>query len=151
VFIECIAMKGVSVKTADLAFGEKNEKDNLPILKRMFGEDLEKTKGKFCVRDFQNKNYYIEQKSRKCKSTDFTDYMLGQNKIDDALKADRKYVIVMSFTDGLFFYEFKREDVGNGIEMRMGGRMDRTDSSGNLVDERKVCAFIHRRLFTRLK
>ena len=140
-----------SIKTADLEFGKKNEEINLPMLKNIFGEDLEKTKAKYCPRDFENKNYYVEQKSRKCKSTDYEDYMIGVNKIDDALKADRKYVIVYSFTDGLFFYEFNKNDIGNGIERRLGGRMDRLDSSGNLVDERKECAFIHKRLFTRLK
>jgi len=144
-------MKGVSIKTADLEFGTKKEEENLPHLKKMFGEDLEKTKQKFCPRDFVNKNYYVEQKARKCKHDQYSDYMIGENKINDALKADRKYIVVMDFTDGTFFYEFKKEDIGNGIEKRMGGRMDRYDSSGVLIDERKMCYFLEKRLFTRLK
>lgn len=144
-------IKKESVKTNDLKFGEKKEKESLPLLKKIFGDDLVKTKQKHCPRDFENANYYIEQKSRRCGSTDYPDYMIGWNKIEDALKVDRKYIIVMSFTDGLFFYEFNKNDIGNGIEKRMGGRFDRMDSSGNLIDERKECAFIVKRLFTKLE
>jgi hypothetical protein len=145
-------MKKVGQKQKDdIEFGRRNEEKNLPILKTMFGEDLVKTKNTFNIRDFYNKNYFIEQKSRKCKHDQYPDYMIGWNKIEDAVNADRKYIIVMDFTDGTFFYQFNKEDIGNGIEKRMGGRMDREDASGNLMDERKECAFIHKRLFTRLK
>ena len=143
-------MKGVSIKTADLEFGLKNEDKNIPVLRKMFGEDLAKTTNKFSPRDFFNQNFYIEQKSRKIKSTDYDDYMIGSNKIEDALKADRNYIIVFDLIDGTFFYQFNKDHLGNGIEKRMGGRFDRKDSSGNLIDERKLCYYIHKRLLTRI-
>ena len=52
--------------------------------------------------------------------------MVGKNKLDYAEKADRPVYFCFSFTDGLYFWKYNKEDIDKGnVEIRIGGRNDR--------------------------
>jgi hypothetical protein len=71
--------------------------------------------------------------------------MIGENKIRFAEKTNRKVILVWNFQDGVYFYQFDKNDISNGnITFRMGGRTDRGK------DERKMYAYVSKDLIEKI-
>ena len=77
-------------------------------------------KEKNSVMDFYNDKYECELKSRKNKYDAYPTTMLGLNKVQD-MKPDKKYRYYFLFTDGLYRWEYNKDD----FVTRNGGRCDR--------------------------
>jgi len=127
-------------KAKDLVMGDISEKECLPIFREKFDKYLCKT-SQFATMDFISPKTYVELKTRKVRSTDYDDIMIGRNKVDFCLKSNRRCILAWRFTDGIFCYDFDKDDLENGdVFFAMGGRCDRG------VDERKEVAYIKRHL-----
>ena len=110
----------------DLDFGISNEGKIINILKEKFDKDLEKIKNNIFVFDFSSDKCYVELKTRRNSKDKYPDTMIGYNKIAYAINTDKPVYFCFHFTDGLYYYEFDKEDLNNGnIKVKRGGRKDR--------------------------
>ena len=124
----------------DLALGNQGEIECLPLFKKKFDKYLSKT-GQFNTMDFISPKTYVELKSRNYRFADFDDIMIGKNKVEFCLKSFRRCILAWRFTDGIYYYEFDKNDMDEGnVFYAMGGRTDRG------IDERKEVAYINRHL-----
>ena len=94
-------------------------------------------KNPFNVMDMisQDRKNILELKSRRIFHDQFSDIMIGLNKIEEAIKHHHNfdYYLLFLCKDGLYKWKFAPN---KKYDIRMGGRMDRGK------DERKMCAFI---------
>lgn len=134
------------IKEQNLKQGEESEVALYDVFKKNIDSKFCRT-GKFNQMDFISPSNYLELKTRNCKFTDYTEIMIGENKIRFAERSTSKGVyLAWKFTDGLYVYKFNKDDLENGgIKFRMGGRTDRGR------DERKMTAFINRDLLEEIK
>ena len=104
----------------DYKKGIENENKVLEYLNKDNINKFEKCK-KNCEFDFFNDEYYLELKSRSNKYNQYPTTMVGYNKI---LKAEqdqsKKYKFLFLFTDGLYCYDFIKDD----YEIKEGGRKE---------------------------
>lgn len=113
--------------TTDFEFGITEENNLLDKFAKRFDADLVKTP-KNHIFDFKSEKYLIELKTRRNTKDQYPDTMIGQNKIDYAIDhCDTNiFIFAFSFIDGLFYYEFNKDDLENGgIRIGKGGRSDR--------------------------
>ena len=128
----------------DLKFGNTEEDKLITLFRERFDKCLCKTNS-YSVVDFISPKTYLELKSRNCNHDRYNDIMIGENKIRFAEKTNRKVILVWNFQDGVYFYQFDKNDISNGnITFRMGGRTDRGK------DERKMCAYVSKDLIEKL-
>ena len=105
------------------------EKQYLQLFQECFNEPTLKTTSKFSIYDYVGDSICIELKQRQIRHNQYRDTMIGMNKINEALKINKKVYFVFLFTDGLYKYQFDKDDLENGnIEMRIGGRNDRNSN-----------------------
>ena len=118
----------------DLHFGKCCEEELIEKIREKWGNDIKKTKNKYAVFDFENKDLQIELKNRRCSSKTYPSMMIGLNKIIKAQQDidKKKSIFLWNLTDGLFMWEYNDED----YYVSMGGRTNRGK------DERKQTAFI---------
>lgn len=120
----------------DLEFGLKCEDELLNVFREKIDNNFCKT-NKGAIVDYISPRCYLELKSRNCNHDKYNEMMIGENKIQFAMKTKKKFYIVYNFKDGIYYYLFNKEDLDLGkIRFSMGGRTDRGK------DERKICAFI---------
>jgi hypothetical protein len=132
------------IKSIDLDYGKLREDELEGLIKKMWGDDLKKTKSKYNYFDYYGTNKYVELKSRCCKFTDYTDIMIGVNKVKMAGKyPDRLTVFVFEYTDGVWYWVYDELEA-NDIIIRDGGRKDRGK------DETKPYAFIPKRYLKKI-
>ena len=135
-------MRQLTIKERDYALGNEGEKEALPLFQKKFDRYLCKT-GRFNTMDFMSPKTYVELKSRNCRFNDYADIMIGKNKVDFCLASSRRCILAWRFTDGIYCYDFNKEDIESGdVYFAMGGRCDRGK------DERKEVAYIKRHLLT---
>jgi len=119
-------------KKKDLDMGLSSEKKMLFRIKELFGKNIEMT-NQYDIFDYTNETYQIELKTRRCRSTDYADIMVGLNKVEIAEETeDKTSVFLWKLIDGLYMWEYNPKQ----YTVRMGG----TSRRGR--DERKHCAFI---------
>jgi hypothetical protein len=109
----------------DLRYGNKKEKQILPILEEHFGITLSKTKG-YATFDYHNEEekIYIELKSRRNRLKQYPTTMVGFNKFEsgyELIKQGYTIYFVFKFTDGIAYYQLAE----NNFEVKQGGRQDR--------------------------
>jgi len=109
---------------SDFKFGREQEKNYLPLFREKFCDKLKPTKRNF-VFDFESENCYVELKSRKSEIGLYPTAMLGKNKLDFAETCDKPVYFCFSFTDGIYYWKFDKEEIGKNIAIRKGGRCDR--------------------------
>jgi hypothetical protein len=110
----------------DIEFGLSKEKTYFEEIKDKLDRTLKQSDNRYSLFDFFGDNSYVELKSRKVKHNQYPDTMVGYNKIEFAEKSpSNKVYFVFSFTDGLYYYQFNKEHIGNGIRIDYGGRTDR--------------------------
>jgi len=119
-------------KKKDLDMGLSSEKNLLFRIRELFGKDIKQT-GLYNIFDYTNKTYNIELKTRRCRSTDYADIMIGLNKLEIAEETkDKVSIFLWKLIDGLFMWEYNPKQ----YSVRMGG----TSRRGR--NERKQCAYI---------
>lgn len=124
----------------DLALGKRGETDCLPLFREKFDKYLAKT-DEYNTMDFISPKTYIELKTRNYRFTQLSDIMIGKNKVEFCMKSNRRCILAWKFIDGVYYYEFNKNDVENGdVYFAMGGRMDRG------IDERREVAYIKKHL-----
>lgn len=129
----------------DFDFGTAKEKSEIQVLREKFHPMLKKIEDNYFVFDFGCKNCYVELKSRRCAHDKYEDTMVSMNKIEYASHTERPVYFCFSFTDGIYFWQYNKEDLENGnVEIRKGGRTDRG------VDEIKDYAFIKNKILTKI-
>jgi len=114
-----------SIKILDQQLGYKNEIIAKPLLEKFFNCKLVKTDD-FATFDFYSDECLIELKSRRNTKNHYPDTMVGYNKIRYAFYCGKPVYFCFLFTDGLFYYEFNKDDLNNGnIIIKKGGTVRR--------------------------
>jgi hypothetical protein len=102
-------------------FGKEHEEKFIETFRSKFDQNLEKTKKRFSLFDFTSEATYLELKSRRCASVTYKDTMVGKNKFDLAEKLEDKNIyFCFSFTDGLFYWKYNKDQL-DLIKFRRGG------------------------------
>jgi len=121
-----------AIKIKDLSFGTMNEQKVLRYLnkRKRFNGSLRKTENQYETFDFENDNYICELKSRRVPSKRYPTAMCGLNKVKDIRKYPNKKIrFYFLFTDGLYYWDYKKNTAGSLIENEwfcaLGGRSDR--------------------------
>mgnify|MGYP003130203402 CR=1 FL=1 len=101
---------------SEYKFGVESEAIIKPILEEKVG-DLETTE-RYDSFDFVNNNFTIELKTRKNTKTKYLDTIIGKckfNKADEILEnnPEMRILFVFSFTDGIFYWEYNKEQANN--------------------------------------
>ena len=116
--------------------GTRNEKLFKPIIQEIYGI-VYKTAYKYCSVDFLGEDYCGELKSRDLSIADFTETMIGYNKIEDGFKKldwykdhmpNYKVYLWFAFKEGLYAWELNRTNYelnGGEIQKRIGGTSKR--------------------------
>lgn len=86
-------------------YGIEQEKKIKPELEKKFGS-LKEPKTKYSKFDFFNDNYFIEIKSRKCKSSLYDTSLLPAEKIDEQFT---QQVFVFNFIDCVKYIYYDKE------------------------------------------
>lgn len=113
-------------KTQDLEFGKNNEINSIDIISKFLNTKLNKTQNQFSTFDFTNqeKNIYVELKSRRIKHNQYPTALIGLNKIKSCNDPNIKYYIFYKYEDGLFYIEyeeklFKTFSIDNDYQIRL--------------------------------
>ena len=90
-------------------YGEKKEKELLPILQEYFGKDIKRNeKGRFAKYDYTDKKVNYELKSRTNKMKQYPTTMITQNKVERN-DADKDLILLFNYTDCLAYIEYEAE------------------------------------------
>lgn len=101
---------------------EQHETEIQPKLEEHFNTRLVKL-STFHPMDFKdNEVRFYEVKKRNCKSSEYSDSMIGYNKIEFCNKQPKNSYFVFEFTDKILFYEYTPN---SKITKSLGGRTDR--------------------------
>ena len=102
----------MGLKTIDLNFGEKSELETISKLNDYFKTNFIKNSNKYSIIDFFNedKNIYIELKSRRVNHDTYHTALIGLNKIKyfKTLK-NCECFICYKYNDGLFLLKYSDE------------------------------------------
>lgn len=112
------------IKAKDLIDGDNNEIIAKKFLELLFSVSLTKL-SKYHTFDFIDENgVYYEVKGRNNTYAKYPTTMIGYNKICFANELEKKSVFVFKFTDGIYYYEYDKEQMDQLI-ICDGGRRDR--------------------------
>ena len=90
-------------------YGEKKEKELLPILQEYFGKDIKRNeKGRFAKYDYTDKKVNYELKSRTNKIKQYPTTMITRNKVE-ANDANKDLILLFNYTDCLAYIEYEEE------------------------------------------
>ena len=113
-------------KNNDIEFGLNKEDEYYELFKDCFDETLEKVNNKYNLFDYIGQDCYIELKSRRNAHNKYPDTMIGFNKVEFAKSTNKTIIFCFSFTDGIYYYKFNKEDLyNNKLRVDIGGRCDR--------------------------
>jgi hypothetical protein len=113
-------------KNNDTEFGLSKEDEYYKNFKDCFDETLLKSINKYDLFDYIGDECLIELKSRRNTHNKYPDTMIGYNKIEFAKTSCKDIVFCFSFTDGLYYYKFDKEDlINDNLRIDEGGRNDR--------------------------
>jgi hypothetical protein len=104
-------------KKSDLDMGLKSEKEMLIRIRKMWGNDIEST-NLYNVFDYISNTHVLEIKTRRCKSNDFDDIIIGLNKLKVAETTNDKIsIFIWRFTDCCCYWIFNKKE----YTVRLGG------------------------------
>jgi hypothetical protein len=109
---------------ADIKFGFRQEKTLLPVINKHFSLNLKSLK-RYDVFDFADSDTLVELKSRRTPKAQFPTTIVGKNKLDYAEKSGKVVYFIFSFSDGLFYWRYDSNLIGDVIKFAKGGRFDR--------------------------
>ena len=105
----------------DFKFGLQQEDAQFDLIKKI-DCDLVKTSVK-SIFDYESKNSLVELKSRNNTCNQYPTTMVAYDKIEYAHRfPDKKIYFCFKFTDGLYYYQYNKDD---NLEYGIGGRRDR--------------------------
>ena len=112
----------------DFYNGTTSEINNLPILQKFFNDDtLVRDIDRYAIFDYtNNKNLYIELKTRTCKHNTYNDTMINIIKINKSkklFKNGNQIYFCFQFIDGLYYWKYNEDDI---LDYRLGGRSERS-------------------------
>ena len=114
-----------SYLTKDYNFGIANELNHFQTFKKYFNdENLIQSKSKTALFDYESDKNCIELKTRRFVRNEYEDTMIGINKINFCDEKDKDFYFCFSFTDGLFFWKYDKNDLDK-LRYDIGGRRDR--------------------------
>ena len=119
-------------KAQDIAFGLNSEEEMINILNAKFNTNVIKL-DTFNPFDFETKTRLIELKSRKNLSSKYPTTMIGDNKIIEAEKQNKKVYFVFKFTDKIKYIRYNKSRFDK-FQRRVGGRSDR-----NCIESNTYC------------
>jgi len=131
-------------KSKDLKFGFSQEILVLEKLKKTW-PNLEKTKNRYCIYDFEDEENIFELKSRKCNHNSFYDIMVSINKVNCLLNSDKRGYLVYNFKDGIYYTEITEEIIRLSRIEKF-----RRKNRGSGVDFETECLYIPNYLLTKL-
>ena len=134
-----------AINFKDRQFGRENEDKLLNTFQEKFACKLNKAIDRYSIFDYSSDDCFVELKTRKNTKDKYKDTMVGNNKIINAEKINKPVYFCFSFTDGLYYWKYNKDDLKNGnVEIRQGGRCDRGR------DEYKDYAFIKTNLLEKI-
>jgi hypothetical protein len=148
-------MSKTTLEKAYANMGDKNEKLYKPIIQDIYGI-VYKTAYKYCRIDFLGEEYCGELKSRNSSINDFTETMIGYNKIVEGfnkldwyknLRPNYKVYLWFAFKEGLYVWELNTKNYelnGGDKQKRMGGTSNRG------YDDYKEHYYIKNELLTKI-
>ena len=90
-------------------YGEKKEKELLPILQEYFGKDIKRNeKGRYAKYDYTDEKVNYELKSRTNKIKQYPTTMITRNKVE-ANDANKDLILLFNYTDCLAYIEYEAE------------------------------------------
>ena len=90
-------------------YGEKKEKELLPILQEYFGKDIKRNeKGRYAKYDYTDEKVNYELKSRTNKLKQYPTTMITRNKVE-ANDANKDLILLFNYTDCLAYIEYEAE------------------------------------------
>ena len=97
----------MATKSADLAFGTKNEDVIKAQIESIAGTPLIK-QGGYSVMDYTNdtKNVYVELKTRRIKHDAYPTALIGANKIEFCSDPTKNYYFVFCYSDGIYYIKY---------------------------------------------
>jgi hypothetical protein len=111
-------------KNEDIEYGLKSEEQVLPILKKKFGSELERSKKQYSPYDYRKSGVRVELKTRNNTSHQYPTTMVGMTKVAFAKHYYGKYYFVFKFTDKTLYIRYDETKFAE-YETRLGGRSDR--------------------------
>ena len=120
----------------DLDFGLSNEVSILSMLRKFIDPTLEKTTNQYDPFDYRSRNCFVELKTRRICHNQYSDIMIGANKMRIALNTDKDVYFVFSCLDGIYYWRFNRDEYATSVKHRIGGTTRRG------YDESIECCFI---------
>ena len=91
----------------DIAFGLNNEPIVIDRLTKYFGEEIEKTKNKYCYYDAFSSNTKYEIKSRRCRYDTYSTTIIPIHKRKE--NENSRLVFVFHFLDGLYYIVYNKD------------------------------------------
>ena len=97
----------------NLQFGQEKEFEIKETLERIFGNLNHNINDNFSRFDFENNECVIEYKYRNCDHDTYDGFFMTKQKVNHALKANKKVYWVFQYEDGLFYIDFNqyKEDI----------------------------------------
>ena len=123
----------------EYSYGHASEIQLADLMLKTF--DVIPSKKKYAIFDYEGESALVELKTRRIKSTDYDDYMIGGNKLDYALTSEKKAYFVYKFLDGVFYWQY---DPSVYLRSDINGRQDRGR------DERQKIHYLPANLFIKL-
>ena len=108
----------------DYKFGNESEIYLLDKINKHFNTTLQHT-SKWCSWDYNNDDYLMELKTRRCNHNTYPTTMIGMNKIDILLKRVETTILLFNFKDGLYFFTLDNDTIKDCETNQNGGRADR--------------------------
>lgn len=116
--------EGKTAYKNDRLFGYQKEQDLLPILKQYFKLDLKPLR-RFDIFDYSAEDTLIELKSRRTPIAQFPTTIVGKNKLDYAEKSGKTCYFVFNYPEGIYYWKYDKELIGETVKIGLGGRFDR--------------------------
>lgn len=108
-----------STYRTDYKYGREKEAELYETIKNKFDINLEPSKERFALFDYNSKDTSVELKSRRVKHDQYPDTMIGINKVYCANKyPDKTFIFCFNFVDGLYYFKHSNDYTYN---IRFGG------------------------------
>tara|TARA_R110001592_G_scaffold42590_2_gene138299 strand:+ start:1028 stop:1495 length:468 start_codon:yes stop_codon:yes gene_type:complete len=132
----------------DYFMGKLNEKKLIKYLNDIDPETYYLCRQRYALMDFKKFNddkFLGELKSRNCKKDKWETAIISTNKIEKAIKDTNGtlYKFYYLYEDGLYYYDFNKEDIDNGIIFK-----DWWCRYSRGQEEKKMVYYIPRELLT---
>lgn len=112
------------IKEENIKKGDEAEDRLLNTMREWFDEDLVKDPNPYAIIDYLSDKTLVELKSRNIYYKTFSTTMVGLNKINYCLKANKISYFVFEFKDGLYYWKLSKKDLKT-FEIKMGGTAKR--------------------------